>query len=567
MLLGSYPRLLVLALSLPEVSHALGLGNMRVESILNEPLSAQIDIIGATPEELQAITATVASAELFQRFNAERPAFLSSATFSVGTDATGKPVLNIQSSDAFTEPLVEFLIDLRSGNEQLVRDYSLLLDPQRVTPTISASVAVVSNEESSLLVQLPPPEVPNIVLATPAETASPDMLYRVRAHDTLRGIARHAGARSEAELQRMMLAIYRGNQQAFAGNINRLHSGALIRIPLPAGIQVFDSADMEREIRAQKTGWRRGSGPAVRRAPAPPDAGLAAVLSAMNQLDGQVQFLQQTLGETRRQLDSANARIGDMERRAPQQPVAAGPATSARGQQSSGRASLGAMLGGLALLIGALAFGWRRLRSGRTLPRKPVSVEEPTVEAPVLDPATLSVASAMSDATDPGPTVEINQVVDVDVNTVEMCGPADAAELDTAVMETFEPKAGDATSTVLDYNLSDLDGHAQHVEMPDTLRDQPVSVERRRNVVDSLLAALQRDPTRSDLHMKLLETLYTAAATNLRVFREAVRELVRHPERLNADEWQQVMAMGRQIAPDDALFADLGSDENIADCA
>ena len=62
MRLGSYPRLLVLALSLPAVSHALGLGNMRVDSKLNQPLSAQIELLGATPQELKALRASVATA-------------------------------------------------------------------------------------------------------------------------------------------------------------------------------------------------------------------------------------------------------------------------------------------------------------------------------------------------------------------------------------------------------------------------------------------------------------------------------------------------------------------------
>ncbi len=135
MLLRSCPRLLVLALSLPEVSHALGLGNLRVDSKLNEPLSAQIDILGATPDELKAMRASVASPELFQRYHAERPAFLSSATITVGTDAAGKPILNIKSSEAFSEPLVEFLIDVHWAKGELLRDYSLLLDPARSTPS------------------------------------------------------------------------------------------------------------------------------------------------------------------------------------------------------------------------------------------------------------------------------------------------------------------------------------------------------------------------------------------------------------------------------------------------
>ena len=132
------PRFLVLAL-LPGISHALGLGALRVESELNEPLSAQIDIVGATPDEIQAVRASVGSPELFERFNLERPAFLASATISVGTDAAGKPVLNVHSTDAFTEPLVEFVVDVRSGGDHLVRDYALLLDPARVAPAAIAA--------------------------------------------------------------------------------------------------------------------------------------------------------------------------------------------------------------------------------------------------------------------------------------------------------------------------------------------------------------------------------------------------------------------------------------------
>jgi len=269
----------------------------------------------------------------------------------------------------------------------------------------------------------------------------------------------------------------------------------------------------------------------------------------MNKMHGQVGFLQQTLGDTSRQLASANARISDLERAGMAHAVVASQATAAPGKVLSGNFSVRVMLAGLALLAGALAFAWRRLLAAPA--RRPVSAEEPTVEAPILDSA----------------TVEMAQVADSDVDTVEMRSPADADEPDTVVAEILETQAGNATGTALDYNLSDLDGHSHHVEMPDTLRDPAAMMERRKNVVDTLMAALQRDPTRSDLRMKLLETLYTAAATNLRIFKVVVRDVVRHPERLTADEWEQVMAMGRQIAADDALFADQGSGENIADCA
>ena len=628
MRLGSYPRLLALALALPEMSHAMGLGHMRVESKLNEPLSAQIDIIGATPDELKAIRATVANPEIFQRYSAERPAFLSSAMISVGTDANGKPVLNIQSTDAFTEPLVEFLIDLHWGREELVRDYSLLLDPARAAPAIAVGVAAVSNDVPAPLVQAPAPDAPRIVLASSAAgsvapapllltiepvTVTSKLQHLVVAHDTLAAIARHAGAHSVAEQQRMMLAIFQANPEAFSGNINRLHLGALIQIPSAAEIQVFDSADVEHEIRAQMTAWRRGERPAparpvatlaltqsesaAARAPALQDTEVSAALSAMNKLDGQVQFLQQTLGETTRQLATANAQISSMERRTTQNVQAAGTGTAVQSKAATGRTSLSAMLGALALLVGGLAFACRRFLSGRSSPRKAVRVEEPTLEAVPLNFNSLSATSSRNDATDAysvtesmpilvapaaspessahahsdsadaGATVELTQVMDINVDTVEERVPGGGDDADTLVMESREPRVIEAMTTALDYNLSDLDARAQHVEMPGSLHDHVVVVERRKNVVDSLMAAIQRDPTRYDLRMKLLETLYSAAATNLRAFNEVVRDLARHPDHLKAGDWEQIMVMGRHIAADDALFAEQAADDNIADCA
>jgi pilus assembly protein FimV len=629
MLLGSCPRLLVLALLLPEMSHALGLGHMRVESKLNEPLLAQIDIIGATADELQAIRASVANPEVFRRYEAERPAFLSSATISVGTNATGRPVLNIQSSEAFTEPLVEFLIDVRSGKQELLRDYSLLLDPARATPAVSATDSAASNGASALELQTPsldipgivpvsarigPPIPPQIVRAADPVAVHAGDPYRVLAHDSLRGIARHAGARSEAAQQRMMLAIFTANPEAFAGNINRLRSGALIKIPSAAEIQVFDSADVEREIRAQTTAWQRRGRPATLREPAPlalvPSEALAArksapegtevpaMTAAMDRLEAHVRVLQQNLDEANRQLASATEQTRDVQHRPRKQADVAGTASAVRLTPGTGKVPWGAEWWGLAFLLGALAYGWRRFRSDRSLVRTPVSAEEPTIEVPVIQALSVGVASSRTDRNEAysvtesvleslpaaalagagaplgaesadwsGATAEMAQVVDIDVDTVEEPGPGGSDDIDTVVMETLEPHTADATSTVLDYNLSDLDGRAQHVEMPGTLRDQAAIVERRKNVVDTLMAALQSDPTRSDLRMKLLETLYTAAATNLRVFKEVVRGLARHPDRVKGDEWEQIMAMGREIAADDALFADQPAEDKIADCA
>src|SRR5271170_4890718 len=126
---GKNPLVLMMALSMPGAANALGLGDIHVESGLNERLAAEIDIVGATALELADLRAAVADRETFLHYGADRPSFLSSATFKVTQDSQGRPVLAVRSTESFTEPVVNFLVDLNWHNGELVRQYTLLLDP------------------------------------------------------------------------------------------------------------------------------------------------------------------------------------------------------------------------------------------------------------------------------------------------------------------------------------------------------------------------------------------------------------------------------------------------------
>src|SRR5271163_317436 len=106
---GLHLLLLTLALALPGAAGAVGLGDIRVDSALNEPLTAQIDIVAATAEELSELIAAVASREMFERYGAERPEFLSSTHFNVARDLAGRPILAVHSDQAFTDPVVRLL--------------------------------------------------------------------------------------------------------------------------------------------------------------------------------------------------------------------------------------------------------------------------------------------------------------------------------------------------------------------------------------------------------------------------------------------------------------------------
>ncbi len=167
---GSYPLLLTMALSAPGAANALGLGDIHIDSKLNQPLSAHIDILGATEQELASIRAAVASQELFRQFGSDRPGFLSSAQFQVTRDRQRRPILSVHSSEPFTEPLVSFLIDLRWPNGNLVREYTLLLDPASPTDKSEFTAVTIAVPESAIIAA---PAATNPVAAIASDIATP----------------------------------------------------------------------------------------------------------------------------------------------------------------------------------------------------------------------------------------------------------------------------------------------------------------------------------------------------------------------------------------------------------
>ena len=130
-------------------------------------------------------------------------------------------------------------------------------------------------------------------------------------------------------------------------------------------------------------------------------------------------------------------------------------------------------------------------------------------------------------------------------------------------------KAG-ADATKLDYNLLDLDATVQHVQMPSSLHENVGFKERRTSLADALKSAVEREPQRLDLRMKLLETYYAAAATNRQGFLDTVQKIAQERATLNAGEWDKIAWMGRQIASDEELFAPVAAqpdEEDMANCA
>src|ERR1700761_4200580 len=151
----SLPRLMLMACVLsPSLSWALGLGEIHLQSSLNEPMKADIDLIAAAPDELTALHAALASREAFTRYGIDRPPFLSSLQFKVGKSKEGRDVLQVSSTDSIPEPFVTFLVEVNWARGRLMREYTVLLDPPVYTPGENAGTSAPVTAPSA---SAPPP--------------------------------------------------------------------------------------------------------------------------------------------------------------------------------------------------------------------------------------------------------------------------------------------------------------------------------------------------------------------------------------------------------------------------
>ena len=263
-------RVLISAILLaPAAAWALGLGEIRLSSALNEPLSAEIDLVAATPEELAALNAGLASPEVFARYGLDRPAFLTSLEFSVGRAQDGRSVLLVRSRDAITEPFVSFLVDVNWPRGRLLREYTVLLDPPAMLAAkdspVAAPLAAPTTTPSAMPSAPPAPSAPS----APTEAPEPHgdvarafrrLHYEVERGDTLYGIAGAMSGGGRQATQQTMIALFRANPEAFNGNINILRAGAILRVPSSDEVATISTAEAASDVSQQNAAWRAAGG-------------------------------------------------------------------------------------------------------------------------------------------------------------------------------------------------------------------------------------------------------------------------------------------------------------------
>jgi pilus assembly protein FimV len=649
------PRLALMACLLsPSLSWALGLGEIHLNSALNEPMNAEIDLIGAGQEELSALRATLAAKESFTRYGIDRPPFLSSLTFKVGKSKDGRDVLLVRSTDAIPEPFVTFLVEVNWARGRLMREYTILLDPPVYTPGERASTAAPvaaattapaaapvptapATESSARTSPAPtadatipaaPTAAPNrpsrrsrahapAASAEPTQAAAPaaapaaksepaagavgENSYRVAQGDTLTKIARSLHAESKADVDQTMIAIYRANPDAFGGNINILRRGKVLRLPGADDIAALNQTEAMGEVHRQMSAWRGTSAaaPAGHLRLVTPGAGGGTTASSdsassgeAQALRGRVKDLEGQLTESQRLLEIKSNELSALQRKlgGPTPAAAVPPAQTATPTPPPVKPE-----------------------PAPAVP--PPSATQPTATAPALTPAPPIAAPVPAPkpvvAKKPAAPAESGSWLDwVTANwwlpaavIVALIaglafaswrrrqspggGGGDFPGLDSTDISDFHEarlgsgRGGDDSFVVEESGEHPIPDFADppasrygettaDLKSPDDTMSSESSVNLDQGdplaeadfhmayglydqAADLVRIALEREPDRRDLRLKLLEIYFVWG--NKDAFLQTAKGLEGTRDRAPAGEWDKIVIMGKQICPEEPLFA------------
>lgn len=255
------------------MAHALGLGEVTLQSSLNQPLVAEIELLEVRDLASNEVIPSLASPEEFVKAGVDRQYFLTDLKFTPVLKPNGKSVIRVTSSKAVREPYLNFLVEVLWPNGRLLREYTLLLDPPLYSPqtTVAAApqlpIAAPAPRPSVAPAPVPrsaaPAPAPRPAAPAPASRSISGNEYRTTANDTLWEIAQRVGGGSS--VNQTMLAIQDLNPDAFiGGNINRMKSGQVLRLPDEQQIRSRSNAEAVAQVAEQNAAWREGRAVASR---------------------------------------------------------------------------------------------------------------------------------------------------------------------------------------------------------------------------------------------------------------------------------------------------------------
>ena len=178
---------------LPNLAMAMSAGKITVQSFLNEPFRATIPLTSLQTGELDRLRVSLADDAAYASLGLEKSVFMTGLQFNASAGNTAdSAIVSITSRRAAQEPFFSILLEFRGNSGRLVREYTVLLDPNNAqsrsrnaastapvvaatptAPAFKATPAKPAVARQTAPIAAPAPEVSTPAPQQPAVVAQP----------------------------------------------------------------------------------------------------------------------------------------------------------------------------------------------------------------------------------------------------------------------------------------------------------------------------------------------------------------------------------------------------------
>ncbi|RED00737.1 FimV/HubP family polar landmark protein [Ectopseudomonas oleovorans] len=231
--------------TLPQAAFALGLGGITLQSALNEPLRARIELVNIGDADAGDFRIHLAANEAFAQAGVDRTQFLDDLVFTPHLRTAAGSYIEVTSRRSLVEPYLGFIVQLEQPGGKQLREFTLLVDPPRSggAPTSVASTAPARVQPAPTRAAAAAPatgsmarqavSAPRQGLAPSPDLAAGEGVYQTRPKDTLWSISKRLGPMANRSAEQLMADLFALNPASFANNDpGRLKAGQRLRLPV-----------------------------------------------------------------------------------------------------------------------------------------------------------------------------------------------------------------------------------------------------------------------------------------------------------------------------------------------
>ncbi len=239
---------------IPTAAYPLGVGNIKLQSRLNENLKAEIELLDSANEDLSGLHVNLAPLGKFVEAKIPWSYFLKNINIKPVKKANGSILIELSSREVLKEVFLSFILEISWSKGLSYREFTILLDPPD-----DYNLSVVS------AVPKTKPVINNMLQFSTTEgskkTAKKDNAQYgpIKPSDYIRGIAKKIRY-DDVSIEQMVIALFKANPEAFfTDNINALVIKKMLKIPAKKEALQISRKEALEQVNLQNNMWKERS--------------------------------------------------------------------------------------------------------------------------------------------------------------------------------------------------------------------------------------------------------------------------------------------------------------------